>query len=228
MGRNESRRIIVSMTSWIKRIGNVKTVLESLLNQDIKADLIELNLSLEEFPDKEKNLPNDLADLIENYPEIEINWLEGNDGVFKKIIPTLKKFYGEKYYLLSVDDDWIYRRDYIKLMVEYIESYNCDSFCLANAYVIGNRQIYMSDCFDEDFWKKLTQEVIDTRIDDAYIECYLVSKNKKMRHFRPSDTPQITKKFNQIFPNSKNTSTGQYSQSDIKKSMNAIRKINFN
>ena len=43
-----------------------------------------------------------------------------NDGVFKKIIPTIHKYYGNTYYLLSVDDDWIYREDYIEMMINYI------------------------------------------------------------------------------------------------------------
>ena len=109
-----SKRIIISMTSWPKRIGNVKTVLESLLKQTVKADLIELNLSLQEFPNKEIDLPEDLNDLINNNKCIEINWVEENTGVFKKLIPTIKKFLGEEeYYLLSVDDDYINRSDYI-------------------------------------------------------------------------------------------------------------------
>ena len=48
-------KIIASMTSWPKRICNVATVLKSLLNQKIKPDLIELNLSLLEFPNKESD-----------------------------------------------------------------------------------------------------------------------------------------------------------------------------
>ena len=52
------------MTSWPKRIKNVSTVINSLLNQNIKPDLIELNLSIEEFPNKEKDLPEDINILL--------------------------------------------------------------------------------------------------------------------------------------------------------------------
>ena len=78
-------KIIVSMTSWPKRIKNVSTVINSLLNQNIKPDLIELNLSIEEFPNKEKDLPEDINILLSK-KYIEINWEEKNTGVFKKII----------------------------------------------------------------------------------------------------------------------------------------------
>ena len=130
--------IIVSMTSWPKRIGNVATVVQSLLNQDVKPDIIQINLS----------------------PEVQIEWVDRNDGVFKKIIPTLKKYYNEDYLLLSVDDDWIYRHDYIKMMIEFLEKYNADAFCLFRPLIIGNRMIYKSSCFKSDFWEKLTPEVI--------------------------------------------------------------------
>lgn len=200
MGRNESM-IIVSMTSWPKRIGNVATVVQSLLNQDVHPDIIQINLSREEFP-HESSLPSDLIQLIVHNPEVQIEWVDGNGGVFKKIIPTLKKHYGEDYLLLSVDDDWIYRHDYIKMMIEFLEKYDADAFCLFRPLVIGNRMIYKSSCFKSDFWEKLTPEVVSTRIDDTYIEHYLHSYNKKIAGFRPDDTPDITKKFNPVHPNS--------------------------
>lgn len=219
--------IIVSLTSWPKRIGNVATVISSLLNQDIHPDLVQLNLSEDEFKSKEKDLPEDLIDLIANNSNIIIEWVKGNDGVFKKIIPTLKKHYGENYFLLSIDDDWIYRKDYIKIMIQYLKDYKSDSFCLSNSPVIGNRMIYKSTCFEKDFWEKLTQNVIDNRIDDAYIQYYLQCKGKKMACYRPSDTPDITRKYNPVYPNSKNTVTGSYSYEDIRKAEKAIREINF-
>ena len=78
------KKIIVSLTSWPKRIFNVATVLNSLLKQEIKPDLIELNLCIVEFPNKEKNLPNDLNLLLKTNKNIEINWVLKNTGVFKK------------------------------------------------------------------------------------------------------------------------------------------------
>ncbi len=223
----ENKKIIVSLTSWPKRIDNVATVIRSLLNQDLEPDIVQINLSIDEFPEGEDNLPEELRCLINENSKIEIEWVEGNDGVFKKIIPTLKKHYGEDYLLLSVDDDWIYRHDYIKMMTEYLEKYNADSFCLATVPVIGNRMIYKSSCFSKDFWLKLTQEVVKTRIDDTYIEYYLKRKRKKLSCYRPSDTPDITKIYNPISPNSHNSETGNYSYQDILKAKEEVSKILF-
>ena len=57
-------RIIVSLTSWYKRIGNVKTVVESLLNQTLPASKILINLCTEDFPNMEEDLPEDFAACI--------------------------------------------------------------------------------------------------------------------------------------------------------------------
>ena len=221
--------IIASMTSWPKRIDNVPTVINSLLNQTLKPDIISLNLSEDEFPNKVYDLPKGLSRLIEeNNENIKIEWVKGNDGVFKKIIPTLKKYYGVEYLLLSVDDDWIYRNDYVKLMVDYINKYNSDSFCLSTSPVVGNRIIYKSSCFEKDFWEKLTQDVISTRIDDAYITHYLKSHHKKLACHKPSDTPNIIKSFNPVSPNSHNTATGLYSNKDIERANKIIKGVTFN
>ena len=221
-------KIIVSMTSWPKRICNVAAVVKSLLDQDVEPDIVQINLSEDEFENKELDFPEDLKILLAENKKVEIHWVKGNDGVFKKIIPTLKKHYGEEYLLLSVDDDWIYRNDYVKIMVDYINKYNSDSFCLSTSPVVGNRIIYKSSCFEKDFWEKLTQDVISTRIDDAYITHYLKSHHKKLACHKPSDTPNIIKSFNPVSPNSHNTATGLYSNKDIERANKIIKGVTFN
>lgn len=219
--------LIVSLTSWPKRIGNVATVLKSYLKQDLTPDIIQLNLSKDEFKNREDDFPDDLKELLASEPKIDVEWVDGNDGVFKKIIPTLKKHYGEDYLLLSADDDWIYRKDFSKLMVEYLEKYNSDTFCMGNSTVIGNRVIYKSSVFEPDFWEKLTKDVIDTRIDDSYIQHYLKCKGRKTAYFQPNDFSSMRKQFNPISPNSHNTVSGQYSSEDIRRANNIISAIKF-
>ena len=51
------KRIIVSMTSWKKRIQNVAKVVYSIYMNSVKPDKIELNLSSDEFINKEEDLP---------------------------------------------------------------------------------------------------------------------------------------------------------------------------
>ena len=223
---DEKRKIIVSLTSWTKRIYNVATVINSLLNQEIKPDLIELNLSILEFPNKEINLPNDLNLLIKKNKNVEINWIQKNTGVFKKIIPTIQKFYGMNYYLLSVDDDWIYNKGYIKTMIYNIEKYNSDSFCLGRSKIIGNRIIYKSTAFGYDFITKLTDEIINAKISDLYIYYYLKQKKKVMKNHYPKNLNKFMIKFNPVAPNS-GRKKGKYSLKQINRSKKLIKKIKF-
>ena len=65
--------IIVSMTSWKKRITNVKYVVSSILQGTYKPDKIILNLSTDEFQDK--HIPIVLK-LLEKYTIVEINWVK--------------------------------------------------------------------------------------------------------------------------------------------------------
>ena len=213
------------MTSWPKRINNVSVVLISLINQIKKPDLIELNLSLEEFPNKEKDLPNELNILLNTFKFIEINWVEKNTGVFKKLIPTIKKFYGLKYYLLSVDDDFIYRNDYILTMINKLKNKNTDCLSLSGGFM-GSRMIYKSSCFDLDILENLTKEIINTRLDDYYYEYYLKKKNKKIFKEKKK-VPNIMIPFNSIYPNSKNEKTGKYSIKLKKKAKSLLKKLNF-
>lgn len=222
------RRIIVSLTSWPPRLCNLIECLSTILDQTLMPDKVELNLSLEEFPGREKDLPGELNEFFGQHVDIiEINWVERNTGVFKKIIPTLQKFYGEKYYLMSIDDDKKYRNDYIEMMCKYIEECDCDTFCLSVVKLIGNRMIYKSEIFDEDLWKKLTDEVISCRIDDAYIERFLTKKGAKMCNHSPSDVRRIINGFNPVSPNSHNEFTHRYSGEDIRRANQAINKIKF-
>jgi hypothetical protein len=132
------------------------------------------------------------------------------------------------YYLLSVDDDWIYNKKYIKTMINYIERFNSDSFCLSKkSKIIGNRMIYKSESFDYDFITKLTDEIINAKISDAYIYHYLKQKKKIMAHQRPKKFKNIMIKFNSIYPNS-GKKNGRYSKQQIKRAKNLIKKINFN
>ena len=57
--------VVITMTSWKKRINDVSKTIYSLLRNTYKPRSIELNLAEEEFPLKEKELPEDLL-LLKN------------------------------------------------------------------------------------------------------------------------------------------------------------------
>ena len=189
-------KIICSFTSWKQRINNVPKVVFSMLKQSVKPDLIELNLSFEEFINKEKDLPETLLTLIENQV-ITVNWVKENTKSFKKFIPTVQKHFNEDYYLIVIDDDRLYDTLYIESMIK--ELGDNDSFCCFNNPVIGLGMIYHSTIFDKDFWEKLTPEMIETGVDDTYIQYYLKYKNAKCK-FGNKRILDMLKLFNETAP----------------------------
>ena len=70
--------IIVSMTSWNKRITNVPDVLESIIKQTIRPTKILINLCIQDFPNMEEDLPANLLKIVEENDNIEIYWFIEN------------------------------------------------------------------------------------------------------------------------------------------------------
>lgn len=96
-----SERIIVSMTSYPKRIRNVaKSVFLLMTKQTRKPDEIHLWLSVQEFPNKEADLPNELITLIGSEAVI-LHWLPKNTFVHKR----------HEYFKIARSDDLVFLID---------------------------------------------------------------------------------------------------------------------
>ena len=108
------RQIIVTFTSYGKRIYTVPLVLERLINQTVRPDRIILYLSEENFPGKEKDLPERLLEMRQF--GIEIRWCEGDIRSYKKIIPALEEFPED--ILITIDDDIYYDLDLIEKLYD--------------------------------------------------------------------------------------------------------------
>ena len=101
------RRIVVSLTTYPARIHGLAPVLESLYNQDRKADEIVLWLAEEEFPGKEQDLPVYLTELV-SQQKLTIRWCDN-------LKPHKKYFYAFQEYaddlIVTVDDDLLYSKN---------------------------------------------------------------------------------------------------------------------
>ena len=112
-------RILVTMTSWHKRIGNVEAVVKTLLNQTLPADKIILNFCIQDFPNLEEDFPESLRSLIEEHPQIETYWYIENYKAWKKHLHVIE-IAGDDDLILSTDDDHLYPSDFIeKMYVSY-------------------------------------------------------------------------------------------------------------
>jgi len=162
--------IIVSMTSWKKRITNVKYVVSSILQGTYKPDKIILNLSTDEFQDK--HIPIDLK-LLEKYTIFEINWVKENTKAFKKIIPTMELYPDS--IIISIDDDIIYPRLFIETILDSYKKQNTDIITLyrnKNKYefdsVVGCGTLYTTSKLVPFISNHLNKEIINTNEDDTY------------------------------------------------------------
>lgn len=97
-------QIIISLTSYPARIQIVAQVIESLFKQTEQADEIILWLSMLEFPDKHKDLPEYLNDLI-GKNGFRIEWVNENLKSHKKYFYALQD---SEDIVITVDDDVIY------------------------------------------------------------------------------------------------------------------------
>lgn len=111
--------IIISLTTYSKRVYDVYLVIESLFQQTIQVNKIILWLDQEEF--NNDILPIQLKRLKERGLEIQYC---PNYKSYKKIIPTLQ--YYPNTTIITVDDDIIYPVDFIEnLLREYKNDKQC-------------------------------------------------------------------------------------------------------
>ena len=117
---NIKEKVIITMTSWKKRIKNSNRALEILLKNTYIPNKVILNLAIEEFPKKYNELPKNVLNLLK-FQNFEIFWVEKNNKVFKKLIPTLNRFKNDL--IITTDDDVLYPYDFIeKILKLYIKN----------------------------------------------------------------------------------------------------------
>ena len=123
-------QIVVSLTSYPKRIGTVNQVIETLLCQTLEPKMIVLWLADSQFPNRESDLPEQLTSLISS--RFQIRWT-GDTRSYKKLIPALKAFPED--IIITVDDDILYQPEMVERLVrgyrkypECIQCHRCTTF----------------------------------------------------------------------------------------------------
>lgn len=110
--------LIVSLTSIPSRINTVNLVIESLLQQSIKADSIILWLGEDVLPNGELSIPKLPKELINIIPRgLEIKICKDIKS-YKKLIPALQAY--NDAIIVTVDDDILFPSDWLeKLYIAY-------------------------------------------------------------------------------------------------------------
>ena len=166
--------IVVTMTSWIKRIGSVKKVVNSIMNNTMKPDRVYLNLSKSEFDFEKVELPKDLVEYFDSDERLIINWVDGkNTKSMKKIFPILD-YLDDDDIIITADDDLLFPKDFIesrlndfnKFGKKYsITSNRSNMGFLPKMYVAAANSLYTKRMLKN--WNKyVNDEIINTYNDD--------------------------------------------------------------
>jgi hypothetical protein len=129
--------IVVTMTSWIKRIDSVKKVVESIMGNTVKPDKVYLNLSRYEFDSNGVQLPTDLVDYFNSDDRLIINWVDGeNIKSMKKVFPILE-YLDDDDIIITADDDIIFPTDLIESRINDFNKFDKKYSITSNKSPIG-------------------------------------------------------------------------------------------
>ena len=109
------KKLIVSLTSYPKRIGTVALALESIYAQTRPADEVVLWLAREQFPGLEKDLPENLTVLMDG-GKLTVRWCDDLKS-HKKYFYALQDYTEDL--VVTIDDDLIYGEHMLE------DLYNC-------------------------------------------------------------------------------------------------------
>jgi len=115
------KKIIVSLTSFPYRIKTLHIAIDSILNQTLKPDAVYLYLANEQFPNKEKDLPESLLALEKH--GLSIKWCSDIKS-YKKLIPALHEHPDD--IIVTADDDLIFEKDWLKTLYNSYLAYPAD------------------------------------------------------------------------------------------------------
>lgn len=155
-------KIIVSLTSWTKRIDQAHLTIESILNQTRKPDLVELNLDTENFPNERADLPETLTSL-EDRGLIKIYFYHIDLHCWSKLINTWRRHRGEEYMSVTLDDDYTYPPNYLEEIEKNYQ--NADWGSTQHPKLTGGQfMVYKSS---------LIERIIDKISDELVLNCPL-------------------------------------------------------
>lgn len=110
--------VIVSLTTYPARIKTISQTIKTIIDQTYPYKLLVLWLAPSQFPNKEKDLPNELVEMIKR-KTIQVCWYHDIRS-YKKLIPSLKKYPNDA--IVTVDDDLLYPKDLLQRLVNAYHS----------------------------------------------------------------------------------------------------------
>ena len=166
---NES--IIISMSSNKEKINKIYKSVENLLNQTLNATYIILTLSVDEFPKKDKELPNSLIELTKTFLNFKIKWIKNINDEYKRI--TVVDEYPEDV-IIIVNEEIKYPQWFInEIYNEYVQyGRQCAikyTISKENDYSIDIDALLLKKEFMGKYYEEFIKEIIDLYPKNQYI-----------------------------------------------------------
>lgn len=134
IGNDKPQHIVVSLTSFDKRIEEVYLCIESLFQQTLKADRIVLWLSEQNFPNRV--VPEIL--LRQQERGLNIEFVEEDLGPYKKYYYSFNRFPDSL--IITVDDDILYPPEMIDMLYRAYQQNPGVILCHRAHQIVFNRQ----------------------------------------------------------------------------------------
>lgn len=159
---NSDTKIVVTMTSWRKRMPELGMMIYRFMtSQTVRPDIFYLWLAEAEFPNKELDLPKDLLTVC-RYFNVVIKWCEYNDYCFKRwyVYPD---HYADM--VITIDDDLMAPPNLIETARNHIGERNI-------SYNLFYDLTFAYD-FTEPNFKKYSS-VITTSVRNRFLGCSMI------------------------------------------------------
>lgn len=117
-GEKRRERYVISLTSFPDRMNTISVCIRSILSQTFKPDRVVLWLAENQYPNRMKDVPDDVCQLIDKGLEIR----------FCEDLRSHKKYYfmmqeEKKACVITCDDDVVYPNNMLELLVQLHEKY---------------------------------------------------------------------------------------------------------
>lgn len=196
--------IVVTLTSWTARIGNVKRVVESIMENTVKPDRVYLNLSREEFMGVP--LPKDLIEYFYSDDRLIINWVDGpNTKSMKKLFPILK-YLEDDDIIMEMDDDFTAPEDLIECRLKDFNHYkgmhpittNINKASIGDTYVVAPTSMFSKKMVKN--WERFVDDTVIHTYNDDRTLLYLFWLNGYKTRPCTRYTSKVVKRRNTLNP----------------------------
>ena len=137
-------KIIISLTTTPEKLKKIKPVINSLLDQTVKVDLISITVPY----GKQYILPNNLKDCV------LLHRTGKNHGKLNSLIPVLLREGDNDTSIITVGDDKIYEKDFIENLIQMSIKHPDKVVCVGNDIDTEKGSLFKTNFFDIDFIEK--------------------------------------------------------------------------